>query len=930
MSSPTRSTTLYFLAMGLAVLALTPRSASVAQAEVCNVKVVTDANPDYADIGSMIYSITSNWQDNKDKCWAIWYWNHIARRQTAPMHLHGPELTDPIRQFNDYGYAMCSTVAGVNCGIWGAMGLNVRFWDISLHTVPEVEYDGKYHMYDSSLSALYTLCDGKTIAGVEDIGQDGACEASGGKTEPGHIAKYHCLNATSPNGFLTGCDGQRTVAEEYKCFNPRGLKFRWYYNNWSLGHRYILNLRDNEVYSRHYRCMDADSPNKVKQGDRGWEADPAYFVPNESNKLDPETANPRYRIRGNGLRTWAPLLTAESLAKDADSMTGLKPGAAGVEPAVAGTPGDVVFRVQGANVITSMTINAAMVRKSDQDSASISISTSNGLTWKEVFKADKTGDLSASVKLIEDVNESYDVLVKVTLVGKAAASDAQLKGISFDTVTEVNSKTQPSLRLGKNTVYVSAGEQTESIVYWPDLRGDAYKKYVVEEKNIATEGKHPGYMGVMHQAADGEEGYVVFRMDSPGDLTRVTYGGRFYNRTPKAQTEMYHSFDKGQTWTKTCTITDTTPPWDIIRYEKVENIPAGVRTVLFKYVLNSSKAGVSNCSIFSVRMEGDYKPADTTAKPVEVTFTWKERQEDYSTVTRSHTQLVDKLPGKYEINVGGADHPAVDSLTVNLKGARQATASQPADVKYGYSDGKDNAGATKFQDRWVTYGRNLAVGKPYTASVPSRTQFNAGDPDGKILTDGVVGSTYVGGTAYKYGTLWQKGDKPEVTVDLGKPEKCAVFCIQTGGYPFWDALAGQVKDKVEVMTSLDGEQYASQGVFDMKLRWKDIPANYAWPDQETLQGPNYMLIPAKPVEARYVRYVITPERILSVSEVQVLDSIKYDPFDLKLAMPDGKDRSDITAYPLMHTAMAPYKAGAAKAMTAEEANKAKPPAGADE
>ena len=58
------------------------------------------------------------------------------------------------------------------------MGLKVKFWDISLHTVPEVEYDGRWHMYDNSLSAIYTLCDGKTIAGVEDIGADGACAAS--------------------------------------------------------------------------------------------------------------------------------------------------------------------------------------------------------------------------------------------------------------------------------------------------------------------------------------------------------------------------------------------------------------------------------------------------------------------------------------------------------------------------------------------------------------------------------------------------------------------------------------------------------------------------------------------------------------------------------------------------------------------------------
>ena len=27
--------------------------------------------------------------------------------------------------------------------------------------------------------------------------------------------------------------------------------------------------------------------------------------------------------------------------------------------------------------------------------------------------------------------------------------------------------------------------------------------------------------------------------------------------------------------------------------------------------------------------------------------------------------------------------------------------------------------------------------------------------------------------------------------------------------------------------------------------------------------------------------------------MQVLDAVKYEPFDLKLALPDGKDRSDI-------------------------------------
>src|SRR5215212_140524 len=97
-------------------------SASLARADVYNLKVVTDASPDYTDMDSLVHSVTSNWQTDAEKCWAMYYWNHIARRQTAPMILHGKAETDPIRQFNDYGYTMCSTSSGINCAIWDYMG----------------------------------------------------------------------------------------------------------------------------------------------------------------------------------------------------------------------------------------------------------------------------------------------------------------------------------------------------------------------------------------------------------------------------------------------------------------------------------------------------------------------------------------------------------------------------------------------------------------------------------------------------------------------------------------------------------------------------------------------------------------------------------------------------------------------------------------
>jgi hypothetical protein len=504
------------IGMAAAVLVLLAGTAPTASAEVCNLKVVTDASPDYADLASMVHSITSRWPTPREKCWAIFYWNHVARRQTTPMVLHGLELTDPIRQFNDYGYTMCSTIAGVNCAIWHHMGLPVRYWDITLHTVSECFYDGRWHVYDNSMSAVYTLCDGRTVAGVEDVGKPGACAASGGRTEPGHVAKYHCLNATSPNGFLTGADCNRDLAQEYRCFKPSGLKHRYYFHDWDWGHRYVLNLRPGEVYTRHYRS----------QGDS-----PDFYVPNRGK--DPEKAS-RYGIRGNGVWTFRPELTAEGYPKviySAEHVTAEANGR-GLRPDAGGATAAAVFKVQAANVITSQVVRADVFRRTEADAARISMSTNNGLAWKRLWQADRTGEVPATIRLRDEVNGAYEVLLRVELLGKASPADAALRSLSVETRTMLNAKTQPRLNLGRNVVYVGAGKQTDSIVFWPELQGGGYKQHVVEERNIACDAKHIGYQGVVYPAAGGKEAYLVYRIDAPRDLTRVTYGGRFYNRAP--------------------------------------------------------------------------------------------------------------------------------------------------------------------------------------------------------------------------------------------------------------------------------------------------------------------------------------------------------------------------------------------------------------
>ncbi len=829
---------------------------TAAWAEVCNLRVVTDASPDYSDLPSLVHSVTAKWATPEEKCRALFYWNHIARRQTAPMLLHGVELTDPIRQFNDYGYTMCSTISGINCAIWHHLGLRARFWDISLHTVPEVFYDGRWHMYDNSMSALYTLCDGKTLAGVEDIGKEGACALSGGRTEPGHIARYHCLNATGPNGFLTGADTARSLEEEARCFKTNGLKYRYYYFNWDYGHRYILNLKASESYTRFYRSLGASAE---------------YYVPNKGK--DPDD---RYHLRGNGVWHYRPELAGSESGKEFYSARNLRSGPEGLTPVQAGEPAEVIFKIQGANVITSQHLRAQFNCPTNDGQTTVAVSTDNGLHWHPVWTAAGTGNQAADETVTEPVNGAYEVLVKVTLSAATSGGFAGLKAFDAETTTMLNAKTQPRLNLGKNTVFIGAGPQTESIVFWPELQAGKYKQHVVKEKNIASTRQHPEYQGTVYSARALEEAYLVYRLDAPGDLAQVTFGGRFHNRAAGSHIDLFYSLDEGKTWTKSWSLRRTTPPWDVIHYETAQ-IPPRHRSVWVKYGMDTTEASPDGCSIYAVRLEADYVPGDTAFKPLEVTFDWSERQADRSLVERSHTQTIPRLPFRYTIDVGGADHPVVNWLRICQRGA-------VADTKEGYSDGKD-AGGEKFVPRWETCGRNLALGRSYTLSKPSESNWGAGD-DGKKLTSGAGAPSYAGGTSYRSAALWMANANPALTVDLGAPCRCASFGLNFHGYPWWDALKGQVTDKIEVLTSLDGRDYTPQGALKTDLRWSDLPVNFTWPDDETLTSATFRLVPPQAVNARYVKYEVKSKRVFACAGIEVLDAYELRPFDLRLALPD--------------------------------------------
>ncbi len=838
-----------WVVVGLLVLA----RAGVLSGEVCNIVVVSDSRPDFSDMESFIHSVTSPHDTTDAQCKAIWRWLTRCRRQTPHPIIHGTPVHDPIMFFNDFGYSYCSDYAGINCGIWHSMGLPVKFWDIASHTVSECFYNDRWHMFDNSMSAYYTLCDGKTVAGVEDIGKPGACQASHGRTEDAHIALVHCVGATGPYGFLTGADTQRSLRYEgAHCFNPNALKYRYYYNGFELGHRYVLNLRANETYTRHTAPLGES---------------PEYYLPLENGK-SPQGLG----TFGNGVWVFAPDLTKESTLDDLYGSTNIALSEAGLTLADASRPGEAIFRVNGANIVTSAKALLDLGLPGENASCSVAVSTDHGHSWREAWQSEFPGEQTAEVS-VDGVAGSHQFLVKVTLTGQSILKKAELR-----TLTQVNRLTLPTVTLGRNTIDVVVGESTDTILVWPELQRNAFKETCFSSANVES-GEASDWHGCLWLEEPGT-GNIVYEVASPGEMTELTYGGRFYNRAPKSSIALEHSTDEGKTWTEQWVLTDTEPPWDVVHFETVK-LPAGTRRVLVRYTLTSPAAGAySGCSVYSVRMTVNYRPPEAGFEPLEVTYNWSELQQSEWT-ERSHTQLIAEPRQRYFISVGGEDLPRTNWVRVNLKGAARRPAG---DLRLLGRRRPAGGRAEPFVRKTHIWGSNLALGKTYTFSIPSGDNWEGGDPEMTKLTDESVASTYGGGTTYREGPIWTPGQNPVITLDLEEVHKVAAVRMHITGYPY-DLYAGP-SCNVEVVTSLDGEAFVSQGTITTRMKHKDVDGDFIMPEHGRFQSWVFPLIFAEPVEARYARFRVTnPKMFFNTSEIMAYDSVRVVDWHEPLAMP---------------------------------------------
>jgi len=887
--------------VALAVAALLA-AAGPARAAVYNIHLNSDSNPDYTTRESFLATTLPVWSDPQDQAIALWRWGVRNRRQTHATYEEGRGLFDPILFFNSYANTYCGFIAGMQEALVDGIGgpWQARYLELADHTVMEASWDAgaTWHMFDASMN-IYCFNNQGAVASALEIAEPNVSELALQLGETGPVAGHHYLynfalecgsNPVHPGhaGDLGYPWGYRIAVEQPVPFSRTlrngadsyisGIQIQENFTHVRTGHRYRLNLRRHEHYTRHWHHLGETE---------------AYCRPT-THTIDPDDISVAGDMRGNGRWVLAPDLTTTAyrlaIYDEAGTVHRSEDGGAGpaVHPAAAGAAGTLTFKVYGANVVTSGSLVLQGYRATAADALSVSVSRNAGITWQEIWSASGTGAIAAEIPLsAAAVGGTWEYLCRVTMSAAGDRTACGVDDVALTTITQVNRLALPRLQRGANRVSLRLGEQQESHMLWPALHAPAgtplFEETAESHENVyAASSSLQFSSAVLRPVLGGVPAQVTWRLTTPTPITGLRYGGSVLVRTPGPadRVDLQHSFD-GATFTPGASFFGVgSRTWDRSLYAETDDVPADARTVWLRYqFLCAHDQDYTSTGVQDALMYVDYAPRDPTALPVEVTYCWTEHRAE-GDVERRHTQLVSGADATWQINVGGYRDPTMNWVRVNLQGY-----GPDGPGPYGYHDGIDvGPGAGYDKQRYVfQWQDNVALGRPYTVS--RAASASNPDTDGTELTNGCIvpPTTYTTSWAVQEQTAFWAGDAPvEVTIDLEQERSVAGLRITT----HQPDAAFCHPESVAIAVAGESGGFRPLGTIRHDRIWSP-PGDFlghehdASPDYADLPAGGRLAyafweIPETPATARYLRCTFQPQagRGVGISEIQALSRVE--------------------------------------------------------
>ena len=628
---------------------------------VSHIKVLSDKVPDVANLDAWRKAFIKEGMSDQEKALAVWRSTVMFQHQDAPPleYLHNEQVVqDPIKIFNVYGYSFCSvTSCDIEC-LARYAGLKARGWGINAHSVPEVFWDGKWHMLDASLINYFPNTDG-TIAGVEEImaairewyDKHPEYKGKGAKLmdfqrQGGWTGwkKGPELLARSPfydvHGWLPAkTHGWYSTMQEYDGTangSRLGKPFLYEYG-YSQGYQVNIQLRPGERLVRtwsnrglHVNMSERNAPGCLTR-QTGKEA--LVYTPKYGDlapgRLGNGTLEYDVPVKGGAYRS--AVLMADNL--DDEVVRVRDPG----------RPATLVLRMPSSYVYLTGTLTFTPA-VGPGGAVVVSFSDNNGLDWKELARVTSLGRQRLDLSPL--VLRRYDYRLKFDFHGAGTELDALR--ISHD--IQHSQRPLPALTQGDNTITFGAGPPEGTVT----LEGAT--TFANKSKQLVYTAFHPDVHGFEPKRLMIDKtgkGVLTFPVTTPGDMVRLRFGAHYFAYAARDGLDYQVSFDAGKTWNTAGRAPG--PTRGHCEYVVFADVPAGTRQALVRY----TGTGPTGTGIFNFRIDADYREPMGGFRPVRVTYAWEEDGQ-----AKRHVHVARKPRETYTIRC--TSRPLMKSIVLEL------------------------------------------------------------------------------------------------------------------------------------------------------------------------------------------------------------------------------------------------------------------------
>jgi hypothetical protein len=664
----------FFLALASVIISYFPSAAeepAIVGGRVHNLKVLSDKVDDVTTAENILRSFCRPGMSDAERARALWIAAVRYRHQTTPPNedlAADWEAHDPVKLFNVYGYCMCCCSSAVIESLNRLDGRQARGRILNGHSVPEVSYDGAWHMYDASLLTWFPKPETGVAASVDEIAgavadwyaRNPGYRGNGAKLDElmrsdqwmgwkkGPPLLAHCPYYTL-GWFPARTHGWNATMFEYD------RKPEIYEYGYHVGHRALFSLRPGERFvreagNRGLHVNMKQDPNWDGLRGKAPEADLVYvkeFFPGYNGG-----------VVGNGYHRYAPDLAAGGLAAGAEVYenwaTGQSPA---LHPRSTNRPAVAVIPLTSPYVYLGGHLTIKAVRQAAADRVSISISTNNARTFAPIWTADKLGPAEAVIDLKDRIFRRYAYWLKVEITG-ASPTSAGLDALAVANDIQHAPRTLPWLGKGANRITVAADQD-------PTVATRAFTGRITPDARFSRN-ESTFSLGVTFDNLKVEDGSCWWQggtgtmtvpVETPGEIIALRASTQIRARDGKDLIRILLSGDDGRTWRESARIAGPTP--GRTEYFSLKGMPVGVKKILVRYELS----GNNTAGILSFRIDADYKDpaAGRTFQPFQIVYRWKEDGQ-----TKQNTTRIARLPFRYAIETGAV--PEMVSVSHEMPG----------------------------------------------------------------------------------------------------------------------------------------------------------------------------------------------------------------------------------------------------------------------